>query len=78
MSLVSSVSYWILVNGFPSRTLLPQWGFRKGELFLISAEGLSNLIMDAVRTNLLHRIKVRRGAPMVSHLFFADDGLLFI
>jgi len=75
VSLVPSVSYQVLINGYPSKVIRPQRGLRQGDplslyLFLLCTEGLSNLINDVVRTRSLYGIKVCRRAPMVSHLFF--------
>jgi len=41
------------------------------------AEGLSTLIHKAVNRGDIHGIQVCRGAPVVSHLLFADDCFLF-
>ncbi|XP_019168831.1 PREDICTED: uncharacterized protein LOC109164736 [Ipomoea nil] len=46
-------------------------------LFLICAEGLSVLLQRAQMSGLIHGCRVARGAPQISHLFFADDSLLF-
>ena len=46
-------------------------------LFIICAEGLSSLIRRQERNGLLHGVRIVRGAPSVSHLFFADDSFLF-
>lgn len=40
-------------------------------------KGLSSLIREDERHGSLHGNKVCRGAPSVSHLFFADDSFLF-
>jgi hypothetical protein len=41
------------------------------------AEGLTSLIKKAVASRDLHGVKICRGAPMVSHLLFADDCFIF-
>ncbi|XP_019179708.1 PREDICTED: uncharacterized protein LOC109174921 [Ipomoea nil] len=46
-------------------------------LFLICAEGLSMLLQRAQMAGLIHGCRVARGALQISHLFFADDSLLF-
>ena len=46
-------------------------------LFLLCVEGFSALIHDAARNNQLNGISIYRGAPRITHLFFADDSLLF-
>lgn len=60
----------------------PGRGLRKSEplspyLFIICAEGLSSILRWQNRRGLLHGSVVRRRAPSVSHLIFADDNLLF-
>ena len=46
-------------------------------LFLLCVDGLSSLINNAARNQRLSGISMCRGCPMVTHLFFADDSLLF-
>ncbi|XP_028062862.1 uncharacterized protein LOC114266180 [Camellia sinensis] len=79
---ISSVSYSVLVNGHPTKTFVPKRGLRQGDplspyLFVLCAEGLSSLIKRAEREGKLTGVAVCRGSPRVSHIFFADDSLLF-
>jgi hypothetical protein len=81
MKCVSSVRYGIRVNGELSNEVIPERGLRQGDplspyLFLICAEGFSTLLNQAEQEGSLRRIKVCPGAPMVSHLLFADDSLI--
>ena len=46
-------------------------------LFLIVAEGLSSLIKKSVEDGVLEGIAVYHRGPKLSHLFFADDSLIF-
>ncbi|KAK2376115.1 hypothetical protein QL285_076941 [Trifolium repens] len=67
-----------LVN-FP---LVPGRGLRQGDplspyLFIQVSEGLTTLIKKSVANGELHGIQMCRGAPVVSHLLFADDCFLF-
>ncbi|XP_019196311.1 PREDICTED: uncharacterized protein LOC109190291 [Ipomoea nil] len=82
MLCVTTVSYNLLINGSRSSPITPTRGLRQGDplspyLFIICAEGLSILLQRAQDSGLIHGCKVARGAPPISHLFFADDSLLF-
>lgn len=45
--------------------------------FILCAKGLSALIHKYEWAGLIYGVKVARGAPVVSHLFFVDDCFLF-
>lgn len=82
MNCVSTVSYSVLIQGKPFGRITPTRGIRQGDpispyLFLLVAEGFSSLLRKAQRDNLIHGVSIARGAPSISHLFFADDSLLF-
>jgi hypothetical protein len=77
MRLVTSVTFSVLFNGERLDNFKPSRGIRQGDpispyLFLLAAEGLSCLLKDKVQSSM-----VAPSAPMVSHLLFADDSLLF-
>ena len=79
---IRTVSFSILVNGEPRGLIHPSKGLRQGDplspyLFLLCAEGLHALIQKAESSGNLHGVSLCRGEPKVSHLFFADDSLLF-
>ena len=83
MKCISSATFSVLVNGQPTRCFRPSRGLRQGDplspfLFVLCAEGLSTLIRDAERKKLIHGAKIGRRVAPISHLFFADDSLLFI
>ena len=46
-------------------------------MFLFCAKGFSSLIGKAVRNQLISGLSICRGCPKITHLFFADDSLLF-
>jgi hypothetical protein len=82
MECVRTVSYAILINGQPVGNIRPQRGLRQGDplspyLFIICAEALSSLINQAVRNGVITRVPTSKNGPRLSHLFFADDSLLF-
>ncbi|WJX78361.1 hypothetical protein P8452_61592 [Trifolium repens] len=82
MLCVSSVNYSALVNFEKVGPIHPGRGLRQGDplspyLFILITEGLTSLIHKAVACGDLHGVKICRGAPVVSHLLFADDCFLF-
>lgn len=82
MRCVSSVSYSFRINQSVFGDLKPERGLRQGDplspyLFTLCAQGLSTIISNAAAMGLFKSVKIARGCPMVSHLFFADDNLVF-
>ena len=82
MRLVTTVSFSVLFNGDRLENFVPSRGIHQGDpispyLFLLAAEGLSCLLNSRVQSSNLSGIIVATSAPMVSHLLFVDDSLLF-
>lgn len=82
MRCVKIVSYYVFVNGSPSTIFMPGRGLRQGDplfpyLFLMCEEAFSALLRKAEQGNRIHGIQVAHGAPVVFHIFFTDDIILF-
>lgn len=74
--------YYVLLNGEEIGPIIPHRGLRQGDplsqyLFILAQEGLSAVLRKQEQRGNLHGISVAKGAPRISHLFFADDCYLF-
>ncbi|XP_073305819.1 uncharacterized protein [Primulina huaijiensis] len=82
MRCISSVVYSIRVNQAVYGKIRPQRGIRQGDplspyLFTICAQGLSTILTQAEHVSLFQGVKIASNFPSISHLFFADDSLIF-
>ena len=82
MECIKTVSYSILVNREPNGLIQPSRGIQRGDplspfLFLLCTEGLHGLIQKAARVGDSRGFSLRKREPKLTHLFFADDNLLF-
>ena len=71
-----------MVNGKQSGHIIPSRGLRQGDplfpyLFLLCGEGLSKLLKSATEEGSIHGVAAASKGPKISHLFFADDSLMF-
>lgn len=79
---MSSTSFSVLVNGSPKGHIVSSRGLRLGDplspyLFFLCTKGLVSLLHNSTREHQVQEIKVCRGAPIVNHLFFADNSVIF-
>ena len=82
MACVTSMKYAVKFNGKLLEAVSPSRGLRQGDslspfLFLFVVDALSALINKAMGEDGLQGVKICRGAPVISHLLFTDDSLLF-
>lgn len=82
MDCVQTVKFSILLNGVPIGNITPQRGSRQGDslspyLFLIRSKALSTLIKGVVLRKAMSGIKPGKHCLEISHLFFANDSLIF-
>lgn len=79
----SSSSMQLLWNGSLSEVFFPSRAVRQGDplspyLFVLGMERLGHLIEAAIEDGSLESIMLSRRGPGISHLFFANDPLLFV
>ena len=79
---ISTISYSILENGELKGDIYPTWGIRQGDplssyLFLLCSEGLNRMLQQVARENLIRGYSLCKNGPWITHLFFANDNLLF-
>ena len=78
MHCITSVSYSILVNGVAYGSITPTRGDPISPyIFLLCADAFSSLINNAALNQKISGVSICRGCPRITHLFFADDSLLF-
>lgn len=79
---ISTSSISILLNGSPTPAFTPTRGLRQGDalspyLFILCMEDFSRMLQNAESAGLISPLQPVRGSPKISHLFFADDCILF-
>ncbi|GJW79771.1 RNA-directed DNA polymerase, eukaryota, reverse transcriptase zinc-binding domain protein [Tanacetum coccineum] len=81
-SCLSSASVSVLINGSPSKEFKMERGLRQGDqlspfLFLIVAEALEVMIIEACNKSILKGLSLGDDGSNISLLQFADDALFF-
>ena len=82
MSCISTISTEILVNGEALEPIYPSRGIRQGDplspyMFILCMDYLGQLIQEKCEAKLWQPVKASQGGPTFSHMFFADDLVLF-
>lgn len=82
MECITTTRLSVLWNGETTESFTPGRGLRQGDplspyLFVLCLEKLSHMIQKAVADKKWKPIKIGRKSPPISHLFFADDLILF-
>lgn len=79
---VSIVNFDLLLNGQRIGNFIPDKGLRQGDplspfLFILCANVLSLMLLRAEEHREIEGIRYARTGPMISHLMYADDTVLF-
>ncbi|KAL8113779.1 hypothetical protein AgCh_020904 [Apium graveolens] len=82
MKCVTTTRFKIAYGDREFGNTIPERGLRQGDplssyLFLACIEGLPAMVKSYENRGLIRGIKVARGAPMVTHMFFADDSYIY-
>jgi len=82
MACVRTMSYSVAVNGNVVGKVIPSRGLRQGDpislyLFILCAETFSSLLTKAQQKGVISGVPTSKKGPSISHLFFADDSLVF-
>lgn len=82
MDCITSSSIQVLWNGAPGPSFLPRPGIHQGDplspyIFILCMERLSQSILGSVGKKVWKPIKLGRYEEPLTHLFFADDLLIF-
>ena len=79
---IASITYFVRINERPRGHIIPSWSLREGDLislflFLLCVKGLSALLNQSAVAGRLWDVLACPRRPRISHLFFADDIIIF-
>lgn len=82
MQCVKTVSYQIVHAHREIGPIFPTRGLRQGDplspyLFILCTEGLSAMLHNSERQQLINGVKICKQAPTINHMLFADDSYLY-
>ncbi|BBH04509.1 transposable element gene [Prunus dulcis] len=82
MQCIKSVRYQAILNGELTGRFSPNAGIRQGNplspyIFVLCMEKHSHIIIEHISSGTWKPVMVARNGPAISHLFFADDLILF-
>jgi hypothetical protein len=82
MNCVTTPSFQVCLNGELTESFTSKRGIRQGDplspyIFVLCMEKLSHLINYAIETKQWKPVRASGSGPFISHLFFADDLILF-
>ncbi|KAH1090330.1 hypothetical protein J1N35_017587 [Gossypium stocksii] len=82
MNSISNFTMQVMWNGTPLPKFRPVRGIRQGcplspYLFMLCMEWLGHMIQSAISEGIWNPIRLSRDGPSISHLFFADDLVIF-
>ena len=80
---ITSVSYSFIINGKKKGLVAPSRGLRQGDpispyLFLLCVDAFSLLLSRRADEKKIHGVQIYKRAPPISHLFFAEDSVLYV
>ncbi|KAI5352872.1 Hypothetical predicted protein [Prunus dulcis] len=83
MRCITSVRFTVLSNGKSGNPFKPSRGIRQGDpislyIFILVIDVLSVMLNKVVERGIVQGIRFSRDGPTLSHLFFADDSILFL
>jgi hypothetical protein len=81
ITLVSTTSFSLLINGAPTKPFYPSRGIRQGDplspfLFILMMEGMSKSVNNTTTTGEIKGLKPFENCPTSTHQQFVDDTLL--